>query len=138
MQALGRVARRVEAHGVGIHLSAEYGPGTSDPPQQGPLSSSGSSAFSILVTGMVTARSRGWLLIVGFAGHVPGLMLFFRRSLPSAARRENLAAIVAALTALSAAAVLGAGWRWLLAIWLVGHFAWGARVAWLLWRDASP
>jgi len=63
-------------------------------------------------------------------------MLFFRRPLPPAARRENPVAIVAALTALGAAAVLGAGWRVLLAIWLVCHFAWGARVAWLLWREA--
>jgi len=85
---------------------------------------------------MMTVRSRGWLLIVGFLGHAPGLMLFFRRSLPSAARRENAVAIVATLTALGAAAALGAGWRWLLAVWLVGHFAWGARVAWLLWRGA--
>lgn len=84
---------------------------------------------------MRTARSRGWLLIVGFVGHAPGVTLLFRRSLPPAARRENALAIVATLAALIAAAVLGAGWRWLLAIWLVGHFAWGARVAWLLWRD---
>jgi len=87
---------------------------------------------------MMTARSRGWLLIVGFVSHGPGLMLLFRRSLPSAARRENIVAIVSTLIALSAAATLGVDWRWLGTIWLVGHFAWGARLAWLLWRDTQP
>jgi len=84
---------------------------------------------------MMTTRFRVWLLIVGFVGHAPGLMFFFRRSLPPAARRENLVAVITTLIALSAAAILGVNWQWLVIIWLVGHFAWGARLAWLLWRD---
>ena len=94
--------------------------------------------LGILVTGMMTARSRGWLLMVGLVGHAPGLMLLFRRSLPSAARRENPVAIIATLMAVSAAAILGVAWRWLVTIWLVCHFAWGARVSWLLWRETRP
>lgn len=82
------------------------------------------------------ARSRSWLLIVGLVGHAPAVMLFSRRDLPSAARRENPAAIITTLTAVSAAALLGVGWKWLLTIWLVCHVAWGARVSWLLWREA--
>jgi hypothetical protein len=87
---------------------------------------------------MMTARSRGWLLIVGLVGHAPGLLLLSPRPLPSAVRRENPAAIIATLVALGAAAVLGVGWQWLVMIWLVGHLAWGTRVAWLLWRDTLP
>ena len=92
---------------------------------------------SSLVKGMMAARLRIWLLIVGFVGHAPGLMLLFRRSLPPAARRENLVAVITTLIALSVAAMLGVDWRWLVIIWLVGHFAWGARVVWLLWRDTQ-
>jgi hypothetical protein len=39
------------------------------------------------------------------------------------------------LIALLAAWMLGADWLWLVGIWLVGHFAWGARVVWLLHRE---
>jgi len=84
---------------------------------------------------MMKARSRSWLLIVGVVGHGPGLKLLFRRSLPPAARRENPIAIITTLIALMTAAILGVGWQWLVTIWLVGHVAWGVRVAWLLWRE---
>ena len=83
----------------------------------------------------MTTRSRVWLLIVGLVGHAPGLWLLFRRSPPASARRENLVAAVATLIALLVAWMLGIDGWWLVGIWLVGHFAWGARVVWLLRRE---
>ena len=83
---------------------------------------------------MTAARSRIWLLLVGFVGHAPGLWLFFRRSIPPPARRENLLAVLATLVAVAAAWLAGLDWHWLVAIWLAGHLGWGARLAWLLRR----
>lgn len=83
------------------------------------------------MTGMTT-RLSVWVLIVGFLGHAPGLNFLFHRSLPSAARRENLFAIGTTLIALGAAAMLGGGLRCLGMVWLAGHLAWGARIVWIL------
>lgn len=83
----------------------------------------------------MATRSRIRLLIVGLVGHAPGLWLFFRRSLPASARWENLVAAVATLIALLVAWMLGVDGLWLVMIWLVAHFAWGARVVWLLQRE---
>ena len=89
------------------------------------------------MTDVMTERFRAWLLVVGFVGHAPGLKLLCRSSLPSAARRENLVAAIATLIAVGTAAMLGVDWQWLILIWLVGHFAWGARLTWILWRDTQ-
>ena len=83
----------------------------------------------------MTTKSRILLLIVGLVGHAPGLRLFFQRSLPPFARRENLFAALGTLIALLGAWMLGVDGWWLVGIWLVGHFAWGTRLAWLLWRE---
>ena len=82
-----------------------------------------------------SARIRWWLLIVGFAFHAPGLWLFFGRTVPVDARRENLAAVLVTLTSIVTAAWLADDWMWVVIVWLVGHFSWGARLAWHLGQD---
>jgi hypothetical protein len=75
--------------------------------------------------------------MVGFAFHTPGLWLFFRRTVPVAARRENLAAVLVALLSMAATAWFSGNWIWVAIVWLVGHVSWGARLAWYLSQDAE-
>ena len=82
-----------------------------------------------------TFRTRGWLLIVAFAFHAPGLWLCFKRPVPVAARKENLAALLVTLISMAAAGWLGNNLIWVAIVWFVGHVSWGARLAWHLSRD---
>ena len=77
-----------------------------------------------------------WLLMVGFMFHAPGLWLFFRRTVPAAARRENLAWVIVTMIAMAATAWFSGDWTLVVIIWLAGHFSWGARLAWHLSQDA--
>ena len=83
-----------------------------------------------------SAGIRWWLLMVSFAFHAPGLRLFFGRTVPVAARRENLAALFVTLISIATTAWFSADWTWVVVVWLVGHFSWGARLAWHLSQDA--
>ncbi len=82
------------------------------------------------------AGSPWWLLMVGLAFHAPGLRLFFGRTVPAAARRENLAFVLVTMFAMATTAWLGGDWAWVVIVWLVGHFSWGARLAWHLRQEA--
>ena len=84
-----------------------------------------------------SAKTHWWLFMVGFAGHAPGLWLFFRRTLPVAARRENFAAVLVALASMVSIMWLSGDWKWVVIVWLVGHFSWGARLAWHLGQDVA-
>ncbi len=69
---------------------------------------------------------------IAFVGHLPGLWLVYREGIPHALRRPNLLAVGATLAAMGVAGV-GApagsrGWA-VLITWGVGHFAWGAYLA---------
>lgn len=83
-----------------------------------------------------SAGPRWWLLTVSFAFHTPGLRLFFGRSVPVAVRRENLAAVLVTVASVVATAWLSSNWMWVAVVWLVGHFTWGARLAWHLSQDS--
>ena len=72
--------------------------------------------------------------LVALIGHVPGLWLLYRETLPRELRLANLVAVVATLVA-----VLVVVWRAdvvsgldVVVPWLVGHFVWGAYLAWRL------
>ena len=75
--------------------------------------------------------------MVGFAFHAPGLWLFFGRTVPVAARRENLAAVLVTLILMAITAWFSGHWMWVVVVWLAGHFSWGARLAWHLSQDAQ-
>ena len=70
--------------------------------------------------------------LVAFAGHAPGLWLFYREPVPRELWALNviLLGLTAAATAAAAVATEGAA-RWPVAIatWAVGHVIWGAILA---------
>lgn len=72
--------------------------------------------------------------LVALFGHVPGLWLVYREPLPRELRVANLVAVVATLVAVLV--VVGradtVGWLDVLVPWLIGHFVWGAYLAWRL------
>ena len=63
--------------------------------------------------------------------------MFFGRSVPVAVRRENLAAVLVTLLSMATAAWFSGNWIWVAIVWLVGHFSWGARLAWYLSQNAQ-
>jgi hypothetical protein len=89
----------------------------------------------VICSNRPSPRVRWFVLIVAFALHAPGLWLFFRRTVPVAVRRENLVAALGTLTSMAATAWFADDWLWVVLVWLVGHFSWGARLAWHLRQD---
>jgi hypothetical protein len=72
---------------------------------------------------------------VAWAGHAPGLWLFYREPIPRALRRPNVVAATAtALAVVVAVGLVAPGWRlWVgLTVWAAGHVAWGTYLAWHL------
>jgi hypothetical protein len=70
--------------------------------------------------------------LIAFLFHAPGLWIA-RVPVPSAAKRENGVAMAVTLAA-TALAWSAASWQAALAVYLVGHFAWSARLAWWVSR----
>lgn len=76
-------------------------------------------------------RRRG----LAFVGHAPALWLFYREALPRPMWLPNAVAVLATLVTVAAAwrtsplAALGA--------FVIGHFAWGAFLAWRLPASTS-
>jgi hypothetical protein len=74
---------------------------------------------------------RSLLPLVAFAGHAPGLWLARHRLTP-VTKRQNVIALGATLVAMAASWVLASEasrGRWVLVVWLVGHFAWSTWLA---------
>ena len=82
-----------------------------------------------------SAGVRWWLLMVSFAFHALGLWLFFGRTVPVAARRENVVAVVVTVISMMTTVWVSGNWMWVAVVWLVGHFTWGARLAWHVSQD---
>jgi hypothetical protein len=67
--------------------------------------------------------------------HAPGLWLFYGEPVPRRLRRANVIAAVATVVAVVAAVLVAHGMYRLiagLAVWMVGHVAWGSYFAWRL------
>lgn len=78
-----------------------------------------------------TARRR---LVVGLT-HAPGLWLLYGEPLPRRLRLRNVAAVLATVLAVAVAVAVTHGTTRPIAgvaVWLAGHVAWGAYVAWRL------
>ena len=72
--------------------------------------------------------------LVALVGHAPGLWLAYREPVPRELWRANVVAVAATIVAMvaSLAFIDEGGWLRPLVPWLVGHFAWGAYLAWRL------
>jgi hypothetical protein len=74
--------------------------------------------------------------VVAFLLHAPGLRFFFG-ALSARALRENAIAVAATLMAMAAAALATRSGYAVFACWLVCHFAWSTRLAWLVRRSVA-
>jgi hypothetical protein len=84
-----------------------------------------------MMIGELTQESRRRRL-VAFFGHAPALWLIYREPLPRRLRLMNVVAAAATSGLVVAAYQIAAPpWRvpGALAVWLIGHFAWGLYLA---------
>ncbi len=65
---------------------------------------------------------------IAFVGHLPGLWLFYRETIPPPLRTPNAIAVGLTLAAMAVAYAVADGWA-VLWTWIVGHFAWGTYLA---------
>jgi hypothetical protein len=71
---------------------------------------------------------------VAWAGHAPGLWIFYQESLPSTLRWPNFVAVTVTVGATITAVSIAARVEWMTVVipWAAGHVLWGTYLAWRL------